>query len=80
MYDWGLVRDLGLKSGFESPYLGHGPKDQPTEVGGNNVGAVIPGETLGTLHSFDVGTNKTKQHGINYCGPGARARVRECSK
>jgi len=31
-------------------------------VGGNSLGAVTPEETLGTLYSFGVGTNKTKQH------------------
>ena len=33
-----------------------------TEVGGNSLGAVTPGETLGTLYTSGVGTNKTKQH------------------
>ena len=27
------------------------------------MGAVTPGETLGTLYTSNVGTNKTKQHG-----------------
>ena len=31
-------------------------------VGENSFGAVTPEETLGTLHTFGVGTNKTKQH------------------
>ena len=26
------------------------------------MGAVIPGETLGTLYNIHVGSNKTKQH------------------
>ena len=36
---------------------------QAREVGGNGLGAVTPGETLGTLYTSGVGTNKTKQHG-----------------
>ena len=36
--------------------------DRRTEVGENSLGAVTPGETLGTLYTFGVGSNKTKQH------------------
>jgi len=32
------------------------------EVGENSLGAVTPGETLGTLYTFGVGSNETKQH------------------
>ena len=30
-------------------------------TGGNSLGAVTPGETFGTLYTFGVGTNTTKQ-------------------
>ena len=33
-----------------------------TEVGENSLGAVTPGEFLGILYTFGVGSNKTKQH------------------
>jgi len=33
-----------------------------TEVGVNSLSAVTPGETIGTLYTFGVGSNKTKQH------------------
>ena len=33
-----------------------------TEVGENSLGVVTPGETLGTLYTFGVSFNKTKQH------------------
>ena len=38
------------------------------------MGAVTPGETLGTLYNSHVGTNKTKQHGAgpNETGTGAK--------
>ena len=39
-----------------------GPAYPVTEVGENSLGAVTPGETLGTLYTFGVGSNKTKQH------------------
>ena len=29
------------------------------------MGAVTPGETLGTLYNIHVGSNKTKQHAVN---------------
>ena len=30
------------------------------------MGAVTPGETLGTLYNIRVGTNKTKQHNMQH--------------
>ena len=30
------------------------------------MGAVTPGETLGTLYNIHVGSNKTKQHTIRW--------------
>ena len=32
------------------------------------MGAVTPGETLGTLYNIHVGSNKTKQHTVTVTG------------
>ena len=41
------------------------------------MGAVTPGETLGTLYNIHVGSNKTKQHSIETVETPERAAERE---
>ena len=40
------------------------------------MGAVTPGETLGTLYNIHVGSNKTKQHSLSDSDP-QRERERD---